>query len=164
VLQGKTQIGKLSGDAEAGRQLFFGQAECGSCHMVHGVGGFIASDLTGYASGVGQGDILKAIVSQPQVIPENSEVVDLVTASGERLRGVRRSEDNFNLVVQLRSGRYRRFRKADLKKLTYTGHWLMPVDYGKRLTPRQLDDIVSYLARSSSTVDPSERRNKGGDE
>src|ERR1700728_1568715 len=55
TLQGKTAVSNtdelLPGDAVAGRVLYFGKAQCSSCHMVNtgglGQGGFIASDLTG---------------------------------------------------------------------------------------------------------------------
>src|ERR1700722_16550456 len=57
TLQGKTAVSdtdELTGDAVAGRVLYFGKAQCSSCHMVNtagvGQGGFIASDLTGYGA------------------------------------------------------------------------------------------------------------------
>src|SRR5436853_6755831 len=50
VLQGRGRLSALPGDAARGRALFFGSAGCSGCHMVAGAGGFIASDLSAYAS------------------------------------------------------------------------------------------------------------------
>src|SRR5262245_50392297 len=35
-----------AGDAGAGESVFFGRADCGSCHQVHGRGGIVGADLT----------------------------------------------------------------------------------------------------------------------
>lgn len=165
VLQGKTAEAKVVGDPEAGHTLFFGQAGCSACHMVHGEGGFMASDLTGYAGGVAHALIRKAIVEPPQVVPVGAQVVDLVAAGGEKFTAVLRSEDNFSITVQTRDGRYRRFQKASLKKLDYTGRSLMPADYGSKLSATQLDDITGYLMRSASSIDPvNQRKKRRGDD
>jgi len=34
VLQGRREAGKLPGNPEAGKVLFFGKARCAECHMV----------------------------------------------------------------------------------------------------------------------------------
>ncbi|QNI36643.1 c-type cytochrome [Edaphobacter albus] len=160
-LQGKTTTDvKLTGDQASGRALFFGKADCSSCHMMHGEGGFLASDLSDYGSGIAPERIRAAIVGPETFVTPGSEVVEFTTLRGESLRGVLRSEDNFNIVVQLQNGRYRRFTKSSLKKLTHTGHSLMPADYGSRLSSAQIDDIVTFLVRSADPIDPSSRRRR----
>jgi putative heme-binding domain-containing protein len=160
VLQGKTAEVKVSGDASAGRALFFGSAGCSKCHMMHGDGGFIASDLSDYGSGVAPEKIRAAILAPGTVVPSRSEVVEISTARKEKIRGVLRSEDNFTIVVQLMNGHYLRFAKADLKDLTRTGHSLMPADYKTRLSTLDVDNIVSYLVRSASPIDAALLRRK----
>jgi cytochrome c oxidase cbb3-type subunit III len=49
TLQGTGQPVKLPGDPERGETIFLGKAGCSGCHMVAGIGGFIASDLSAYA-------------------------------------------------------------------------------------------------------------------
>jgi putative heme-binding domain-containing protein len=163
VLQGKTVEAKVSGDDVVGHSLFFGTAGCFKCHMMHGEGGFIASDLSDYGSGIAPERIRSAIVDPETLAPSNSEVVEVETLRGERIRGVLRSEDNFTAVLQLEDGHYRRFAKTDLKQLTHTGHSLMPTDYKVRLSQKDVDNIVSYLVRSASPIDPaSHHRKKAG--
>jgi len=162
-LEGKTTGVKVTGDDAAGRTLFFGNAECSKCHMMHGEGGFIASDLSDYGSGIASEPIRTAIVGPETFVAPGSEMVEVVT-SRESFRGVLRMEDNFTIVVQTEDGRYRNLAKASLKKLKHTGHSLMPDDYGTRLSPKEIDDIVSYLIRSANPVDPSSQRRKKGTE
>ena len=161
VLQGKTADVKVSGDAAVGQSLFFGSAGCSKCHMMHGEGGFIASDLSDYGSGIAPERIRSAIVDPEAVVPPNSEIVEIGTARGESIRGVLRSEDNFIVVLQLENGRYLRLAKADLKRLNHTGHSLMPAEYKTRLSEKDIENIVSYLVHSSNPIDPALRRRKG---
>ena len=49
TLQGTKQTVKLPGDPDRGETIFFGNAGCSGCHMIAGKGGYIASDLSGYA-------------------------------------------------------------------------------------------------------------------
>jgi putative heme-binding domain-containing protein len=162
VLQGKTNEVVVSGDPAVGRSLFFGSGGCSKCHMMHGEGGFLASDLSDYGSGIAPERVRSAIVAPEASLPPASEVIKVETSRGEHLRGVLRSEDNFNLVLQTEDGRYHRFVKDGLKKLVRTEHSLMPTDYGTRLSQKELDDLVSYLVRSATPIDPASRRRRRG--
>src|SRR5215475_5364973 len=62
VLQGERQQNAITGDPAKGRALFFGQAKCSQCHMVAGEGGFLAPDLTAYASRKSDDELRFAIV------------------------------------------------------------------------------------------------------
>ncbi len=149
ILQGKTSshapATALVGNPGSGHTLFFGKAQCSSCHMVSGAGGFIAADLTSYGESHNQAAILQAIVNpdNPLVIAER--VVEVRTRSGHKLIGVVRSEDNFTLELQTQDGRYHFLERNSLADVQYTNHSLMPHDYGTRLTPSERDDIASYL-------------------
>jgi len=160
VLQGKTSNSAITGNPAAGRELFFGYAECSNCHMVHGEGGYIASDLTDFASGISPENFRKAIIQAPEVVPAGSQRVDIVTATGHPISGVLRSEDNFDIVILTRDGRFNRYAKSTLRKLSYTGQSLMPTDYKTRLSPNQIDDIIGYLMLSASSIEPVNRRQK----
>jgi cytochrome c oxidase cbb3-type subunit 3 len=155
----------VTGDVDAGRALYFGKAQCSNCHMIAGEGGFIASDLTVYGNRRTTSAILKAIVTPDIPLAPTSRVVDVITRTGQKLTGVLRSEDNFNLVLQTRDGRYHFLSKSELKDLRYTDHSLMPHDYGTRLTPKELNDIVSFLIVTGRGVpsDGGPRRASGAE-
>jgi alcohol dehydrogenase (cytochrome c) len=152
TLQGKTAVpdtAKVTGDAAAGRALYFGKAQCSSCHMVSiagfGEGGFIASDLTGYGADHTANAIQQAIVQPDTTLDPASRVVEVQTKTGRKLTGVVRSEDNFDLALQTEDGRYHFLARSSLAKVNYTEHSLMPHDYGTRLTSKELNDLVSFL-------------------
>jgi cytochrome c oxidase cbb3-type subunit III len=154
----------VTGDAAAGRALYFGKAECASCHMIQGKGGFIASDLTAYGRSHGAKAIAEAIVKPDN--PPESRVVEVRTKSGVKLSGVVRNEDNFNIVLQTEDGRFHFLSRSDLADVHTTDHSLMPEDYGARLTPEELNNIVSFLIVAGRTTpaepEPARRRRGGG--
>jgi cytochrome c oxidase cbb3-type subunit 3 len=148
TLQGVTNApatGTATGDADAGRAIFFGKAQCSTCHMVNGEGGFIASDLTAYGQRRDAGAILQAIVKPDQQLAAASRVVEVRTNAGQSLQGEVRYEDNLNLALQTQDGRYHFLTRSQLAEVNYTDHSLMPHDYGTRLTAKELDDVVGFL-------------------
>jgi cytochrome c oxidase cbb3-type subunit III len=173
TLQGKTAVSEteeLTGDAVAGRVLYFGKAQCSSCHMVNtggvGQGGFIASDLTGYGANHPARAIKQAIVQPDTPLDPASRAVEVQTKTGQNLIGVVRSEDNFNLALQTQDGRYHFLTRSSLAEVNYKQYSLMPRDYGTRLTSKELDDLVSFLMVTSKNA-PIEaappRRKRHGD-
>jgi cytochrome c oxidase cbb3-type subunit III len=137
------------GDANAGRALFFGKAGCSACHMVHGEGGFIAPNLTTYARNRSAQAILDVILTPDSPLVSTSRVATVTTIAGQRITGVLRNEDAFNLALQTEDGRYHFFSRNDLTAVTYSDHSLMPLDYGTRLTASELSDIAGFLIASS---------------
>lgn len=152
VLQGKTATVKINGDPTAGQALFFGKAECSQCHMVKGEGGYIASDLTDYAGGIPQDTILLAITKPDSALAPTSAVVEILLPNGKSMTGVARAEDNFNITVQTKDGRWHTFDKAKVVEVKHTGHSLHPRDYDTRLSAKELDNLVSYLVVSATNA------------
>ena len=145
TLQGTRQTLKLPGDPIRGGAIFFDKAGCSGCHMVTGKGGFIASDLSAYASTHAVQQIRSAITSPT---PSNRQA-RLVTATirGEKVVGRIRNEDNFSMQLQSLDGVFHFLMKSDLDSLEYDSQTLMPSDYGSTLSPDELNDVVSYLMR-----------------
>lgn len=170
TLQGKTSsnapAAAVIGDSNSGHTLFFGKAQCSSCHMVGGAGGFIASELTTYGQSHNEDAIIKAIVTPDNPLVPTSRVVEVRTKSGQKLTGVVRSEDNFNLELQTQDGRFHFLARNTLADVQYTDHSLMPHDYGTRLTPAELNDIASYLivTGKAAPASPPARGRRGDDE
>jgi cytochrome c oxidase cbb3-type subunit III len=144
-LQGRGEAGRLPGNSEAGKGLFFGKAGCAECHMVAGVGGFIGSDLSNYAATESAQEIRDAILHPEAKADPAKKAVLVTTMSGEQLTGVARNEDNFSLQLQTLDGSFHLFTKTDLKSVEHQDRSLMPSDYGSRLSRVELNDIVSYM-------------------
>ena len=152
VLQGRSKGNALPGDAAAGKTLFFGKAKCSQCHMVAGQGGFLAGDLSGYAVGRNADKIRAAIVAPDQGRDPRRGMVTVIRSDAATLSGVARNEDNFSLQLQTPDGTFHLLNKAEIRELRYEGRSGMPRDYGAALTARELNDLVSFLMRTSASA------------
>jgi cytochrome c oxidase cbb3-type subunit 3 len=147
TLQGIKKAVKLPGDPSRGETIFFGKAGCSTCHMAAGKGGFIASDLSGYARMQAVEQIRSAIISPAPGNDRQARMVTVIIRGGKKYDGKIRNEDNFSLQLQMLDGTFQFFAKSDLEGLEYNSQTLMPSDYGSTLSPNELNDVVSYLMR-----------------
>lgn len=150
-LQGKGEPGSvISGDAAAGRLLFFDRAGCSRCHMVAGEGGFIAADLSGYGENHQPPEIRERILNPKKYAKAGRGLVNVATKEGKTFTGVTRNEDNFSLQLQTLDGRFVFLDKRDISQLAADPEGLMPGDYGSTLSPAELDNLVSYLVHAAA--------------
>jgi cytochrome c oxidase cbb3-type subunit III len=145
TLQGTAHELRLPGNPEFGKTLFFGKGECSRCHMVHGDGGFIASDLSHYASGHTAEDVRAAITNAGAGGFPVVRLATVTTRSGEKYVGRVRNEDNFSLQLQTLDGTFRSLQKSQVDKLEYAQQPMMGANYTSTLSSAELDGLVSYL-------------------
>lgn len=143
ILQGKSNARTSPGDPTRGKEIFFGKGECSTCHIISGEGGFLGPDLS-YAAASAKA-ILDEIVRPKRNPPAGYRSAVLTTRDGDRLEGIIRNEDNFSLQLQTKDGSYHFFEKSDLRTLEPASQSLMPTNYSQRLSPDELNDVVSYL-------------------
>ncbi len=147
VLQGKGPVVplELPGDKHAGESLFFGKAQCSTCHMVNGKGGFIVSDLSLYGSHE-MADQIRGVITDPKnKLPARSNATTVVTRSDEKVTGIVRSSDNFYIALQTLDGSFQFFQKSDLKQIDLDEHSLMPDNYSSTLSRDELNGLIAYL-------------------
>ncbi len=150
-LQGEADSKQSSGNADRGKVLFFGKGGCSNCHMVEGQGGFAGPDLT-YDSSISAKTIREGIVSSNRVVRKGYKRAVVTTHDGKRIQGMLRNEDNFSAQLQDEDGAFHFFQKSDVQNIEYVKEPLMPTDYGSRLTPSELNDLVSFLMRSANSL------------
>jgi cytochrome c oxidase cbb3-type subunit III len=148
-LQGRNRSAPLPGDPRHGEALFFGDAQCSTCHMASGRGGFIAPDLSTYGQTHAAAEIQSAITN-PAARDSVKVMVTATAAGGERYEGIVRNEDNFSLQLQSADGTFHFLSKADLTNIDRGQGSMMP-NYASRLSEVQLNDIVSYLLNLAKT-------------
>jgi len=146
----------FTGDVDAGRALYFGKGQCSNCHLMHGKGGFMASNLTNYGRTRPAEAILEAITNPDSPLVPSSQVVTVKTKTGATLTGVLRNEDAFSVAVQTEDGRFHLLARSDVGDVHYAGHSLMPRDYGTRFSSKELNDLVSFLIAESREPHPAE--------
>src|SRR5207245_1363127 len=90
---------EIPGDAMRGKTLYYGNAACGTCHMMNGKGGRLGPDLT--ASGSARSieylvdsvrnpsrRLAQGITEAMKEFSQEYETVNVVTADGTRLQGI----------------------------------------------------------------------------
>ena len=75
----------------------------------------------------------------------------LVTREGERIRGVKKNEDEFSIQIMDTRERLQGFLKANLTELTNDKQSLMPVYTADRLNDQDADDLLRYLTSLRSS-------------
>jgi len=138
----------LTGDPILGEQLFFdpkGKALCANCHSVNRKGGRIGPALDRIASRRSPPYIMESILQPSKDIDPQYEAVQVVTAAGRVIKGLRVNETNFSLQLREENGRFHSFSKRDLDEFHVLETSLMPANHAEQLTVRQLHDLFAFL-------------------
>jgi putative heme-binding domain-containing protein len=138
----------LSGDPKAGRRIFFdpnSKAQCAKCHTVGGEGGRIGPVLDRIASRRAPEYIMESILEPSKDIDPQYEAVQVVTAEGRLITGLRVNETNFSIQLREENGRFHSFLKRDLEAFQVQKKSLMPDNIAEVLTVRELHDLFAYL-------------------
>jgi cytochrome c oxidase cbb3-type subunit III len=150
-LQGQRAPEPLPGDPVLGKTLFYGKAKCAECHMISGQGGFLGQDMTTYAARMNADELRGRILHPGKDYDARRGLVEVTLANSTALSGVVRNEDNFSLQLQTADGVFHLLSKSDIRSKTYMGRSPMPSDYGSLLSAIELNDLVSYLLRTSGS-------------
>jgi PQQ-dependent dehydrogenase (methanol/ethanol family) len=146
----------VSGNAAAGEALFFGRANCASCHEVNARGGVVGPDLSN------AGRLSPAALQQKITDPNGpasaaaggrgggrggpaAATVLVKTLDGKDIRGVRRNEDTFSLQMIDSSGQLRLLDKLKIASVEVQTASLHPPDLATRLSAADVSDLVAYL-------------------
>lgn len=144
-LQGLGSTAALPGDPHRGKLLFVGKAQCSTCHMINGKGGFMGSDLSSYGAGQPP-ERIRAVILDPQKnLPRRSNSTRIVTKDGKTLEGLLRTEDNFNLSLQTTDGVFHFVKRSDLVQINIGVRSLMPTNYRSTLNDTEVNDLLSFL-------------------
>jgi putative heme-binding domain-containing protein len=132
-----------TGDAANGERLF--RTNCSGCHLVNGRGGQLGPDLSRIGAGRPRAGLLSKLRGTSGLIRPGYEPLLLVTREGERIRGLKKNEDEFSIQIMDTRERLQGFLKANLIELTMEKQSLMPVYGPERLNDHELDDLLRYL-------------------
>jgi len=149
-----------TGNAAHGKELFYGTAGCGTCHMVSGKGGRLGPDLssTGASRSV---EYLEESVRRPSKrlatglsepmkdFSQEYETATVVTSDGTKLQGVVLNEDSFTVQMLDTREQLHAFEKAKLRSYEKTRESLMPAYDAKALPEKDLKDLIAYLLAAS---------------
>ena len=146
----------VAGDAVAG-EVIFKQVGCASCHIVNGAGGFLGPSLDAIGVRRPSQKVRLDVLEPSAELAEGFETVVVETAKGETVEGVLKNEDSFTLLVLTADGEIRTFQRSQLRSLERPQRSQMPANYGERLTPDELQNLLAYLDRQRDPFVPVRR-------
>ena len=145
-----------SGNSAHGKELFYGTAACGTCHMVQGKGGRLGPDLTTTGSGRSVEYIVESLrkpsrrlaqglTEAGKEFSQEYESVTVWSADGQKFQGVVLNEDSFTLQMMDTREQVHLFEKDKLRSIEKSRESLMPAYDEKMLPEKDLQDIVAFL-------------------
>jgi len=145
-----------AGNAAHGRQLFYGDANCSGCHMVGGKGGRLGPDLTAVGGARTAESIVDSVrnpsrrlawglTEATKEFPQEYETVTVVTADGQKIKGVALNEDRFSVQMMDLSENIHLFEKDKLLSFEKSRRSLMPSYDTTLLSDTDLRDVVAYV-------------------
>ncbi len=149
-----------TGDAAHGKELFYGTAACGTCHMVNGKGGRLGPDLSSTGGSRSVEYLTESLrspskrlaegISEPlKDFSQEYETVTVVTSDGTKLQGVVLNEDSFTVQMLDTREQLHAFEKAKLRSYEKTRESLMPAYDAKALPDKDLKDLIAFLLAAS---------------
>lgn len=148
-----TSLLPASGNAQNGERIFW--ASCGTCHAVNGRGGPLGPDLSRIGQSQGREVLVKSVREPSAATADGFKPVTIVTRDGQRVRGVRKSEDAFSIQMMDDSGHLRGYLKSNIRDVVSDTRSLMPAFGPDRLSDSDLTDVIAFL---NTLKAPGERR------
>jgi putative heme-binding domain-containing protein len=133
-----------SGDAQNGEQIF--RATCSGCHMVNGRGGQLGPELSRVGSSRPRAVLSSKVRGTSDNIRPGYEAVTVVTRDGQRIRGVKKNEDEFSIQIVDMRERPQGYLKSNLTEIVNEPQSVMPAYGAEQLNDRALDDLLRYLS------------------
>jgi len=147
---------QIMGNAAHGKELFYGNAACSTCHMIQGKGGRLGPDLSTTGSARSTEYLVESVRSPSRRLAQGIseamkefsqeyETVTVVTADGTKLMGVVLNEDNFTLQMMDTREQLHLLQKDKLRSYEKSRGSLMPPYDQKMLSDKDLQDLIAYL-------------------
>jgi len=136
----------VPGNRAAGEQLFWGKGGCGRCHRVGARGSGLGPDLTRAGRQRSVAYLRESVIAPDAEITPNYATVTVVTRDGRKITGVEKGFDNFSARLMDLGGRYYSFQRDEVTSVEREYKSLMPSDYRRLFTDRELEDLTAFLA------------------
>ncbi|MFN7997902.1 MAG: PQQ-binding-like beta-propeller repeat protein [Bryobacteraceae bacterium] len=132
-----------AGDAAAGERFFFGEANCGSCHMVRGRGKAVGPDLSSTGE-LTVREIREALLEPDRRISPGYDLVTVTLRDGATIRGFARQRSSFDLQLQDLDGKLHPIEQSRIVAVREEKRSLMPP---LQTSSGNLRDLTAYLSR-----------------
>ncbi|HZS57040.1 MAG TPA: c-type cytochrome [Bryobacteraceae bacterium] len=144
----------VAGDARAGSELYR-KAQCGSCHMIGGQGGFLGPDLTDIAASRTVKQLREAILKPGDKPLDGFAGVTVTLKSGERVTGIAKNYSDYSVDVLKADGSLHLLDISNIENIQFAAKSLMPDTYTHLFSSEDLQNLIAFLSRQ--TVRPDTR-------
>ena len=145
-----------SGNAQRGKTLFYGDANCSLCHMVDGKGGRLGPDLTAVGGSRTREAIIDSVrnpsrrlawglTEATKEFPQEYLSATAVTTDGKEIKGVTLNEDSFSVQIMDSNEQIHLLQKNKLRSFHKGRESAMPTYAPDTLSDRDLEDLVAFL-------------------
>jgi putative membrane-bound dehydrogenase-like protein len=145
---------RLTGDRSAGEKVF--ERECSLCHQVGRTGHAIGPSLA--SSNAREPDALLMHILDPnQYIPPQFVQYVAVDHNGRTYTGILTDQTSTSITLKREKDAVDTLLRANLEDLSSTGKSLMPEGLEKKVSKREMADLIAYLQTVQATVPPAPR-------
>src|SRR2546425_2071228 len=136
----------IPGDPAAGEKLFWEKGGCGQCHRIGTRGGTLGPSLSRAGRERSLAYLRESVISPGAEVASGYATLKVLTRDGKKITGVERGFDNFSAQLMDISGRYYSFQKENVVSIQREYRSLMPSNYSRLFSMRELDDLLAFLA------------------
>lgn len=133
----------LPGNVRKGQRIY--ENHCLICHRVRGKFGVDFGPDLGTIKNWAPENILINILDPNLSISHGYELWNLVLADGSTLQGIIASETPQAIVLRKQGGAETVLARRDIRSLRSLGMSAMPADFGQKITPEQMADLLAFL-------------------
>jgi len=126
-------------------QRFFAD-NCSRCHRINSNGGSLGPDLSRIAAIRSKESLMQSIRDPSVNIARRYKPVSLLTADGQHISGVKKSEDAFSVQIMDSNQRLVAFTKNTLRQLTDETTSLMPMFASDQLDEAGMNDLLAFMS------------------
>jgi PQQ-dependent dehydrogenase (methanol/ethanol family) len=138
-----SENGGVPGDRAAGERVFFGDAQCATCHTVGGRGRANGPDLSDVGARLTYSELTQSLTDPSALITPGYEAFQVTLNAGTALHGFARARGSHDVVLQTDDGRLHLLLDREYRALTPDAQSAMPGFHGPDGEQR---DLLAYLS------------------
>ena len=137
----------VGGEAARGRDIFLRKSavECVRCHRVEDTGGIVGPSLDGIGSKRDRASLLESLLEPSARFADGYRTTVVILDDGRTVAGIVKEETPEELTLITGDGREEHLATASIDERA-TGPSAMPADLAAKLSPREIRDLVEWLA------------------
>jgi putative membrane-bound dehydrogenase-like protein len=144
---------RLKGDAATGRKIF--ERECSTCHQIGQSGHAIGPSIAASSNAREPEALLTHILDPNFYIPPQFVQYVAVDRNGRTYTGILTDQTSTSITLKREKDATDTLLRSNLEELSSTGKSLMPEGLEKKVSKRDMADLIAYLQTVQASVPPA---------